>query len=157
MVGQYFGKYASQCTLMSLKAGFSDLNTCCYYSACNYQVCDTGAQTYEITNVYQYALQLNVVQTNGPITEAALVNELANARPVEIAYQNSFAGHVVLVTGLQYWGPGQYTYTVMDPYNGIQQAVTYTQLVYGYMGAGQSWYWANTWYRIAPVSGGCPL
>lgn len=157
MVGQYFGKHATQCTLMSLRAGFSDLNTCCQYAACSYQVCDTPAPHNDITNLYLYALGLNVVMLTSPISEAAVVNEISNGRPIEIAYTNSFSGHVVLITGLQYWGPNQYTYTVMDPWYGTFSGVTYQQLLYGYMSMGVYSYWSHTWYHIAPVQNGCPI
>lgn len=157
MLAGYFGRFASQCTLMSFKSGFPDLNTCCSYAACTYQPCNSPAQPNEITNLIQYALGLHVQFTGSAISEAALINEIANNRPVEVGYQNSFAGHVVLVTGMQYVGAGQYTYTVMDPFNGIQQGVTYQQLLYGYMGSGLNWYWSMTWYQIAPVQDGCPL
>jgi|GEM_PF-2756936 len=157
MLAGYFNSFASQCTLMSYKAGFPDLNTCCNYAACSYQPCNTPAQTSEITYLIQQTFNLNVQFISSAISEQALINEIANRRPVEIGYQSSFAGHVVLVTGMQYHGPGQYTYTVMDPYYGIQQYVSYQQLLYGYMGGGQSWVWGMTWYRIAPTQGNCPL
>ncbi len=152
MVGTYYGVNVSECGLASSKAGFSG-PVCCQYAACAYPACDQAAQPDQIDVVLGQLLGIHGIETNGAIGEQDLGLELSNGRPVIVGYLNSFAGHVVLVSGFGP-GPGGNAYHVIDPYYGVFD-VSYGQLAYGYMGGGMQWTWAFTWSHLSPDPNGC--
>lgn len=155
MVANYYGVAASQCGLASIKAGFQ-YPACCDYAACSYQACDQPAPPNQIDAVLGQVLGIHGYENDGAITQQQLALEISNGRPVIVGYLNSFAGHVVLVTGFRPQSYGGFLFHVVDPYYGIFD-VGYDQLRYGYMGAGASWSWAFTWMHLSPRADGCNL
>ncbi|HTM68772.1 MAG TPA: papain-like cysteine protease family protein [Candidatus Binatia bacterium] len=155
MVAQYYGIQAQECVLASIKAGFQQ-PVCCQYSACSYQACDQAAPPNQIDVILGQVLGIHGYENDGAITQESLALEISNGRPVIIGYLNSFAGHVVLVTGFRRLSYHVFQFHVVDPYYGVFD-VDYNQLRYGYMGAGASWSWAFTWMHLSPRADGCNL
>lgn len=155
MVANYYGIAAGECQLASYKAGFSQ-PVCCNYAACGYQPCNQPAPQPQMEYILGQTLGIHGSALDSGISETAVRTELSNGRPIIVGYLNSFAGHVVVVSG---YGPSAYgkaTYHVIDPYNGIFD-VTYDQLAYGYMAGGVGWRWGYTLMHLSPRGDGCNL
>jgi hypothetical protein len=153
MIASAYGTVAAQCELASAKAGFN-APSCCNYAACAYPICDQPAPTFQMEQVLGSLLGIHGTSVQGKISESELRSEIANGRPVIVGYLNSFAGHVVLVTGFGPGPAGSAPYHVVDPYYGVFD-IPYAQLAYGYMGGGTSWTWGYTAYRLSPYANGC--
>lgn len=141
MVANYYGKSINICVPPSVKTGLQ----CCNWAACSNQICNQPATTNEMANHF-VALGVHGRVDPRALTEKELQTEISNGRPVIIAYQSSFSGHVVLVMG---FSPGKNgvasVYRVVDPYYGIFD-VPYKQVRYGYNNG--SFTWASSFWKL---------
>lgn len=144
MAGNYFGQQFYGCELVSAYTG----QACCNYQACGYAACNQPAQPQGMSASLQW-LGIQSQLSYQPLTASEMERELALGRPVIVGYQNSFSGHVVLVTGVSADG----LFHVVDPYYGVFD-VTYEQLRWGYQGGGTQW--AMTWHGLSANGIGCP-
>ena len=147
MVANYYGIQMFGCELVSAYTG----QQCCNYQACGLQVCNQPASTQGMTAAMHW-MGMQAQFANGALSETQLMRELALGRPVIVGYQNSFSGHVVVVTGYRS-GP-QTTFHVVDPYFGVFDNITYQSLRNGYQ-AGQ-YQWGVTWHGMSANGKGCP-
>lgn len=157
MAAQYYGVAVDECTLASIKAGFQ-YPACCDYAACSYSACDQPAPQPQMEYMLGTVLRIHGYALDASISESQIKTEISNGRPIIVGYLNSFAGHVVMVTGYQpsLVSGGGAQFHVVDPYYGIFD-VTYDQLAYGYMGGGYPWRWGYTIMHLSPRTDGCNL
>ena len=151
MLSHYYKLPVSECGLASANAGFIE-PVCCLHGACSTPACDKPAAPDKIDEVIE-SLGVYAARRNAPITGATLANEIANGRPVLIGYDDSFAGHLVLVRGVSgSWEDPRYD--VLDPFYG-EFSVSYAELRDGYVRGATPWSWSTTWYHLSPSPDGC--
>lgn len=88
---------------------------------------------------------------NRPLTLPEIQGEIDNGRPVVIAYNGSFVGHVVVLYGYDAGG----NLYIHDPFWGPAFVVPYA-VALQYQSQQQTLVWGQTIYGIAPSNGAAP-
>jgi hypothetical protein len=134
MIFRYYGRPVTQCQLVSAYLN----RPCCTGDP----ACIVGSGNME--TIQQGLFLLGGIRSIhvGPITFGQIVTEISAGRPIMVGYRNSFAGHVVLVTG---YNTANNFVHVLDPFYGTFDVPYGATFAYG----GQ-YIWSDSLVGISP-------
>ena len=139
MVLNYYQHPTPQCYILSTWFSFD----CCSFP--NY--CKTTGTLQQISTNLNYFGGLNSTVKNSTLTLSEIATEIANNRPIIIAYTNYQSGHVVVIFGYDLANQLIYIY---DPYYYNSQTADYSYIVpyTTTLTYGGTLQWTNSIYRI---------
>jgi hypothetical protein len=145
MTANYYGIPVVGCQLASLRAGAPFDSYCCDQYYASQPPCNQPAQPYEMVQVMNFVGLSN--QLVGVVSELQLSNEVHAGRPVILGFNNSFAGHVVTVDGLEVTQYGT-DFWVYDSAYDSYQIVSYDDLLY-YRSSAGTLQWSMTFIGLS--------